>query len=102
MYNNEADAPRLLIEATLFVADRNAQLNDSAVIGALRSIKNQTTSRSSFTQGVTEEMIARLDAAGVSPSDRRTAASELLAIAVQNVDPDSPQALIRYLELIAS
>ncbi len=91
-----------MIEAALAVADRNAQLNDSAVIGALRAIKNQTTSQSSFTVAVMDEMTARLDAAGVTPSDRRSAASELLAIAVQNVDSESPRALIGYLELIAS
>ncbi|MCS7469872.1 hypothetical protein NZK35_24740 [Stieleria sp. ICT_E10.1] len=96
------DVPQLLIEAVLSVAEREAALNDSAVIGALRAINNRSTSRSVFTQAVCQEMIRRLDAAGVGEPQRQKAAGELLTIAVDNTDSQSPHRLIRYLALIAS
>ncbi|QDV46427.1 hypothetical protein Enr13x_63360 [Stieleria neptunia] len=96
------DVPQLLIEAVLGVAGREAALNDSAVIGALRAVQNGSTSRSAFTQTVCGEMIHRLDAAGVSETQRRKAAGELLTIALDNTDSQSPHQLIRYLALIAS
>ncbi|WP_372896088.1 hypothetical protein [Stieleria sp.] len=96
------DVPQLLIEAVLSVAEREAALNDSAVVGALRAIKNGSTSRSAYTQAVCEEMIRRLDAAAVGEPQRRKAAGELLTIALDNTDSESPDRLIRYLALIAS
>ena len=97
-----ADVPQLLIEDVLSVAEREAALNDSAVIGALRAVKNGSASRSAFTQAVCDEMIRRLDAAAVGEPQRRKAAGELLTIALDNTDSQSPHRLIRYLALIAS
>lgn len=96
------DVPQLLIEAVLSIAERDAALNDSAVVGALRAIKNGSASRSAYTQAVCEEMIRRLDAAAVGEPQRRKAAGELLTIALDNTDSESPDRLIRYLALIAS
>ena len=91
-----------MIDAALAVAQQNSGLKDSAIIGALRAMKSDSRSNAMFTQIVYDEMVARLDQAGINGSVRRKSAGDLLEIALQNVSPDAQRQLINYLELLAT
>ena len=96
------DVTAIMIDAALAVAQQNSGLKDSAIIGALRAMKSDSRSNAMFTQIVYDEMVARLDQAGINGSVRRKSAGDLLEIALQNVSPDAQRQLINYLELLAT
>lgn len=96
------DVASILVEAALAEADSSPELKDTAIVNALRSIKNDSPPNSQYTERVFRRMVADLDAAGVSQSDRLRSAADLLSVAVENTAPDEPDRLIKYLTLIAS
>ena len=99
---NQTDVVGVLTQAALRVAGRTNDLRDSAVIGALRALKNETKPNAHFTEAVHREMVSALDHAAVSRRERRQAASELLGVALGSVDSKIPDGLIRSLSLIVS
>ncbi|MCA9136603.1 MAG: hypothetical protein KDB00_07585 [Planctomycetales bacterium] len=96
------DVAGILADAATRVAETTTDLKDTAIVGALRAIAKGTSPASIFTDTVYNAMVRDLDAAGVTPEDRRKAAGDLLKIALDNVDPAESDRLIKYFAWIGS
>lgn len=96
------DVAGILTDAVMRIAEKTPELKDSAVIGALRAIIKETSPNSTYTDTVYSEMVLGLDAANIPPTDRRSAAKDLLSLALVSVDPDDPTRLVKSYAWIAS
>lgn len=80
---------------------REPNLRDSAVIAALKALRQGTAPNSTEASECYAEICRVLDSAGVSEGKRAKAATQTLSLASLNDYEKSPDQFIRYLSLIA-